>query len=106
MWAVRIIVRTGRYQFNGIAPEDSEIAEVLLPDTKIPGIVGITFRAIPELMASQGIIGGSGYFEVVRQSNEGGTHFQFAEQSSDAEQHAARVIADDEHGGISGGLED
>ena len=58
--AVGIVVRAGRNQLDGIAAEDRQVAEVLLPDRQVPGVVGIGLGAVAELVAAQRILGGGG----------------------------------------------
>src|SRR5438309_2769997 len=84
-------------QFDGIATEDNEVSNILLPPRDIPGVVGIGLGPVTELVSAQPVSWRGCDAEIVRQRDGAGFHAQCAQQMSDAEQHAARVVADDEN---------
>src|SRR5713226_7351747 len=70
MRTLSLIIGARWYQFDCVAAEDGEVAKVLLPSGQVPGIVGIAFGPVTELMSAQ--------------------------QSAAPEQHSPCVIANDE----------
>ena len=98
MRAVGGIVRSGWDELNRVRAEDREIADVLLPHRHVPRVVGVGLRAIAELMAAQRDLRGRDDVEAGGNSDGAALHAQLAQQSSDAEEHAAGVRAKDEHG--------
>ena len=95
MRTVRVIIRTWRDQLDGVAAEDGEVAIVLFPDGQIPGVIGMGFRPVTELMAAQRIFGRGGNIHVVVHRHATALHVQFAQQPPDAEHQPARIVADD-----------
>ena len=66
MRAVRLIIRSRRHQFDGVRAEHRQIANILIPGRDIPGIVGIRFGPITELMSTDCDLGRRGYVEAIR----------------------------------------
>src|SRR5262249_47402973 len=94
MRTVGSIIRTRRYQFDSIASENSEIAEILLPDGHIPRIIRIALGTIAELVTTQGIFWRAREIQTICQSHVASLHVQFTQESSDAKQYASRIISD------------
>ncbi len=97
MRTVAVIVRARRDQLDGVATEDDEVAEVLLPRGQVPGVVGMGLGPVAELMPTQRILGRGGDVQFIREGRTAALHVQFAQQSANAKQHAARIVTDDEY---------
>ena len=95
--AGRIVVRARRNQLDGIAAKHHEIAKVLLPALDVPRIVRIGLGSVTELVSAQPVSRSRRDAQLVRQTDGARFHPQTAQQMSDAEQHAARVVADDHY---------
>ena len=52
MGAVGIVIRPGRNQFDGVCPEDGQVANIALPLREVPGIVGIRLWSVAKLMTA------------------------------------------------------
>src|SRR5213076_107606 len=91
------VIRARRDQFDGVATEDNEVSNILLPSRDIPSVIRIGLGPVTELVSAQPVSWRGCDVEIVRQRDGAGFQAQAAEQMSDAEQHAARVIADDEN---------
>ena len=64
----------------------------LLLVPRVPGIVGV---AVSELLASDTIDGCAGVAQGSGEYDSSRAHFEFAQQVTDAEHHAARVVTGD-----------
>src|SRR5438445_13732447 len=98
MRTISVIVGARRDQLDGIAAENGQVAKILLPNGEVPGIIGIAFGAVTELMSAQGILGSAGDVEIVAYGDAAPLQVKFAQQSADTEQNPARVIANDKNG--------
>src|SRR6266566_2625611 len=96
MRTVGIVIRAGRNQLDCVAPENGEVAIVLLPDRQVPGVVRMSLGPVTELMAAQGIPGRGGNVQMIVHRHAASLHVKLAQQSADAEQNAPRIVADDE----------
>ena len=98
MRAVGGIVGARRDQFDGVAAEDRQIADVLLEDGDGPGVIGVRFRAVAQLVAAQRVARRARFREAIGKLDRAASDAQFAQQPADAEQDAARVVAGDRYG--------
>ncbi len=97
--AVGRIVRPGRDQFHDVGAEDRQVADGLLPLGDVPAVIGVGLGAIAHLVAADRIARGTGDLEGRGEPDAIALHAQLAQQSSDAEEHTARVIAQHDDGG-------
>src|SRR6266567_6842181 len=96
MRTLSFIIGARWYQFDCVAAEDGKVAKVLLPGGQVPGIVGIAFGPVTELMSAQRVLGGGSHVQFLGQRHTPAPHLKFAQQSADPEQPSPCVIADDE----------
>ena len=100
-WKVRtagVVVRPRRNQLDGIAAEHDEVADVLFPSRHVPRVVRVGLGPVAELVAAQPVRRRRRDIEVVWKRDDARAHPQAAEQVTDPEQDASRIVADDEHG--------
>jgi hypothetical protein len=57
MGAVGRVVGTGRDELDGIGAEDGQLADVPVPLSQVPGVVGVGLGQLAELVAAQRVPG-------------------------------------------------
>ncbi len=101
--AVGGIVGARRDQLDGIAAKDRKVADVLLEDGDGPSVIRIRFRTVAQLVAAQRVARRARFREAIGKSDGTAGNAQFAQESADTEQDAARVVAGDRYG-VRGGV--
>ncbi len=96
MGAVVVVVRARRDQFDGVGAEDDEVANVLFPHRRGPGVVGVGLGAVAELMAADGNLRRGDDAQAVVEIEPLAGHVQFAQKVSGSKEHAAIVVAADD----------
>src|SRR5207245_10075371 len=71
-----------------------------LTTVRSSALVGITLGPIAELMSAQRVFRCAGDLQIVVHAHTPVLETKFAQQSPDAEQHPARIIADGKHHGV------
>ena len=100
MRAVGVVVRARRDQFDGVATKHGQVAKILFPGWKVPGVVGMGFGPVAELVSAQRIFRRGDDLQIIRDRHAAALHAKLAQQSADAKQHAAGIVADDENVGV------
>ena len=92
--AVGRVIGARRDQLDGVGAEDGQVADVSLPLSGVPGVVGIGLGAIAELVPAERIFGGGCQVESAGQTRAAATKPQLAEKPAHAEENSALIIAD------------
>src|ERR1044071_4703229 len=96
MRAVRVVIGTGRDQFDGVATEDGQITEILVPGRNVPAIVRVGLLTITKLVAAQLHPGRTGDLKIVRQHNVLFPEVEFAKEKSDTVENSPVIRAVDD----------
>ena len=96
--ALGVVVRPRRNQLDRVGAEDRQVADVPFPLGKVPAVVGVGLGPVAKLVAAERIPRGGLELELGGQQDAALGRPQFAEQPADAEEHAAGVVARDQHG--------
>src|SRR5947209_4508102 len=97
MGAVGIVIGARRDQLDSVRAEHSQVTDVLVPKGQIPTVVRIGLGSIAELVAAKFKFRGRDKLRMVNQRYLAARQVHLAQQPADAEQHPARIVADDKY---------